>query len=181
MRLTLCNEVIKELPFAQQCALAAGLGYDGIEIAPFTLDAEAPHRLPAARRAEVRQMAADQGLAITSLHWLLVAPAGLSIATADQAVRAKTLDVVQGLVELAADLGAQVMVHGSPGARQVVADGDAARAEETMARAGEWAAKAGLVYCLEPLAARETNWATTVAEAIAKYGIDADKIYPLYA
>ena len=27
-------------------------GYDGMEIAPFTLDAEAPHRLSAARRAE---------------------------------------------------------------------------------------------------------------------------------
>ncbi len=167
MRLTLCNEVIKDLPFAQQCALTAGLGYDGIEIAPFTLDAEAPHKLLAVRRAEVRRMAADQGLAITSLHWLLIAPKGLSITTGDAAVRAKTLDVVQGLIDLAADLGAQVMVHGSPGARQVAADGDAGRAEETMAKAGEWAAKAGLVYCLEPLAARETNWATTVAEAAA--------------
>jgi D-psicose/D-tagatose/L-ribulose 3-epimerase len=167
MRLTLCNEVIKELPFAQQCALAAGLGYDGIEIAPFTLDAEAPHRLPAARRAEIRRMAEDQGLAITSLHWLLVSPKGLSITTADAATRDRTLGVMQGLIELAADLGAHVLVHGSPGQRQVVAEGDAARAEEAMVKAGEWAGKAGLVYCLEPLAERETNWATTVAEAAA--------------
>jgi sugar phosphate isomerase/epimerase len=167
MRLTLCNEVIKELPFAQQCALAAGLGYDGIEIAPFTLDAEAPHRLSAARRAELRQMATDQGLAITSLHWLLVAPAGLSITSAEPAVRARTLEVMQGLIDLAADLHAQVMVHGSPGQRRVAAEGDAARAEEAMARAAAWAAEAGVVYCLEPLAARETNWATTVAEAAA--------------
>lgn len=167
MRLTLCNEVIKDLPFAQQCALTAGLGYDGIEIAPFTLDAEAPHRLPAARRAELRRMAADQGLAITSLHWLLVAPAGLSITSGEAAVRARTLEVMQGLIELAADLHAQVLVHGSPGQRRVAAEGDAGRAEEAMAQAGAWAAQAGLVYCLEPLAARETNWATTVAEAAA--------------
>ena len=167
MRLTLCNEVIKELPFAEQCALTAALGYDGIEIAPFTLDPEAPHRLPAARRAELRRIAADQGLAITSLHWLLVAPKGLSICTGDTATRQHTLDVMQGLIELGAELHAQVLVHGSPGARQLAADGDAARAEDAMARAGEWAAQAGLVYCLEPLAARETNWATTVAEAAA--------------
>ena len=167
MRLTLCNEVIQQLSFAQQCMLVAKLGYDGIEIAPFTLDPEAPHRLVAARRAEIRRIAADQGLVITSLHWLLVAPAGLSISTADSATRARTLDVVQGLIELAADLGAQVLVHGSPAQRQLVADGDAGRAEAAMARAGEWSAKAGLVYCLEPLAAGETNWATTVAEAAA--------------
>lgn len=166
MRLTLCNEVIKDLPFARQCALTASLGYDGIEIAPFTLDPEAPHRLSAARRAEVRTQAADQGLAITSLHWLLIAPAGLSITSGDAALRGRTLDVMQGLIELAADLGAHVLVHGSPGARQVAADGDAARAEDAMAQAGAWAAGAGLVYCLEPLAARETNWCTTVEEAV---------------
>lgn len=166
MRLTLCNEVIKERDIAAQCALAAGLGYGGIEIAPFTLDAEAPHTLPAGRRAAVRRAAADAGIAVTGLHWLLVAPAGLSITTADAAARAATLDAMQRLIGLAADLGCAYLVHGSPGQRHVAAEGDAARAEEAMARAGDWAAAAGLTYCLEPLAARETNWATTVAEAI---------------
>ena len=50
MRISLCNEVVRDLDFAAQCALAAGLGYDGLEVAPFTLDAEAPHLLPASRR-----------------------------------------------------------------------------------------------------------------------------------
>ena len=49
-RLALCNEVVRELAFADQCALAKGLGYDGLEIAPFTLSDE-PHRLPPAKRA----------------------------------------------------------------------------------------------------------------------------------
>jgi sugar phosphate isomerase/epimerase len=84
----LCNEVVAELPFERQCALAAALGYDGIELAPFTLDSEAPHLLPAARRAGARRAAADAGLPIASLHWLLVAPAGLSITDADPGVRA---------------------------------------------------------------------------------------------
>ncbi|MBX6741363.1 MAG: sugar phosphate isomerase/epimerase [Acetobacteraceae bacterium] len=167
MRLTLCNEVVRNLPFARQCELAAALGYSGIEIAPFTLDAEAPHLLPASARREVRRAAADADITITSLHWLLVAPAGLSITSADAAVRARTLDVMRQLIGLAADLGARVLVHGSPAQRRVEADGDAARAEEAMARAGEWAANAGVTYCLEPLAARETNWATTIAEAAA--------------
>jgi sugar phosphate isomerase/epimerase len=35
-----------------------------------------------------------------------------------------------------------------------------------MAKAGAWAAAHGLTYCLEPLDAGQTNWATTVAEAV---------------
>jgi sugar phosphate isomerase/epimerase len=74
---------------------------------------------------------------------------------------------MERLVALAADLGATLLVHGSPGARHVAADGDAARAEDAMARAGAWAAQHGLTYCLEPLDAAQTNWCTTVAEAAA--------------
>jgi hypothetical protein len=43
--ISLCNEVLYELDFAAQCALAKGGGYDGLEIAPLTL-AEAPTGCP---------------------------------------------------------------------------------------------------------------------------------------
>ncbi len=170
MRISLCNEVLRELPFAAQARLAAALGYDGLEVAPFTLDAEAPHLLPASRRAETRRIAEGEGVPVTSLHWLLVAPAGLSITSADPALRARTLDVMQRLIGLAADLGAGLLVHGSPAQRRVAGAGDAERAEEAMARAGEWAAAAGVTYCLEPLDAGQTNWARSVAEASAIVG-----------
>ena len=49
MLISLCNEVIRELPF-EQCAFARKVGYDGLEIAPFTLGEE-PHLLPPSRRA----------------------------------------------------------------------------------------------------------------------------------
>jgi D-psicose/D-tagatose/L-ribulose 3-epimerase len=166
MRIALCNEVVAALPFREQSRLAASLGYCGLEVAPFTLDAEAPHLLPPARRTELRRMAEGEGALITSLHWLLVAPAGLSVTSADPALRARTLDVMERLIGLAADLGATLLVHGSPKQRHVAADGDAARAEDAMAKAGAWAAAHGLTYCLEPLDSGQTNWATTVAEAV---------------
>jgi sugar phosphate isomerase/epimerase len=166
MRVALCNEVVSGLPFAGQARLAASLGYAGLEVAPFTLDPEAPHLLPAGRRAELRRIAQEEGAPITSLHWLLVAPSGLSITSADPALRARTLDVMQRLIGLAADLGATLLVHGSPKQRHVAAESDAARAEEAMAMAGGWAAAHGLTYCLEPLDAGQTNWARTVAEAV---------------
>ena len=37
MKLALCNEVLAGRPLAEQCRLAAALGYQGLEIAPFTL------------------------------------------------------------------------------------------------------------------------------------------------
>lgn len=169
-RFLLCNEVVRELDVAEQCALAAGLGYDGLEIAPFTLGAE-PQRLPAARRAEVRRAAADAGVRIGSLHWLLLAPEGLSITSADPGVRSATRDAIERLVGLAVDLGAAVLVHGSPKQRELPAgEGRAdavARATEAFAWAGEAAAAAGVTYCIEPLSRRETEFVTSVAEAVA--------------
>lgn len=167
MRISLCNEVVAGLPFAEQARLAAALGYDGLEVAPFTLDAEAPHLLNAARRAEFRRMAEDAGAPITSLHWLLVAPAGLSITTADPAIRARTLDVMQRLVDLAGDLGASLLVHGSPKQRQVAAPGDIDRAEDALRLAGRLAAARAMTYCLEPLDAGQTNFCTTVEQGVA--------------
>jgi D-psicose/D-tagatose/L-ribulose 3-epimerase len=169
MRYLLCNEVVRDLDFAAQCDLAAALGYDGLEVAPFTLGHE-PHRLASARRAELRRAAADAGIRIGALHWLLVAPEGLSITTGDAGVRALTLDVMERLVELCADLGGRVVVHGSPRQRELQ-DGDRAgaieRATEAFARAGRAAEGAGVTYCIEPLSRQETEFVTSVAEAAA--------------
>jgi D-psicose/D-tagatose/L-ribulose 3-epimerase len=76
MHIALCNEVLQPLPFAEQCRLAAALGYDGLEVAPFTLAAD-PSRITDAEATVYRRIAEDHGLSIDGLHWLLVAPAGL--------------------------------------------------------------------------------------------------------
>jgi sugar phosphate isomerase/epimerase len=169
MRLGLCNEVIREMPWAAQCRFMAAVGYDGVELAPFTLGDE-PHRLPAATRGDVRRVAEDAGLEILGLHWLLVAPKGLSITSPDDAVRARTVDVIRRLVTLCADLGGHVMVHGSPAQRQV-AEGDDARdawrrARDVFAAIAPDAEAAGVTYCIEPLARAMTSFVNTVAEAM---------------
>ena len=83
MKLSLCNEVIRDLPFERQCELAAELGYEGLELAPFTFGEET-YRMPAGVRAVIRGACADAGIAISGLHWLLVAPKELSITTPDR-------------------------------------------------------------------------------------------------
>ena len=170
MRIALCNEVIAPMPFPKQCEYAAKLGYDGLEIAPYTLSEE-PHRLGSAQIAAARAAAADAGVAITGLHWLLIKPPGLSISTRDDAVRRRTVEVMLALVEQCAELGGRYLVHGSPHQRRVDA-GDSkaaalARARECFAAVAERAEKAGIVYCIEPLAADQTPLINTLAEAAA--------------
>ncbi len=168
MRVSLCNEVVRDLPIAQQAAFAAALGYDGLEIAPFTLDAEKPHAPGAETIAQVRRAAGDAGIVVSGLHWLLVAPAGLSITSADRAVQDKTREVMRGLVDLCAELGGAYLVHGSPAQRQL-APGDEAegrkRGLDFFADAARRAEPAGVTYILEPLSPDQTNYVTTVAEA----------------
>ncbi len=167
MRLSLCNEVIREFDFARQCDYAAALGYAGLEIAPFTL-AEDPTRLPATRVAEIRRALADAGLACSGLHWLLVAPPGLSITTADEATRARTTEILRRMIGLCAELGGAYLVHGSPAQRRL--DGDAyaaARGEAAWAAIADDAARAGIVYCLEALAPPDADFVNTIAEAAA--------------
>jgi D-psicose/D-tagatose/L-ribulose 3-epimerase len=168
MRISLCNEVIGEFDFAAQCALAREFGYDGIEIAPFTVSDDPP-RLTAAQRKDIRKIAADQGLAITSLHYLLRAPAGLSITSVDSAQRSRTVQVMRGLCTLAADLGAKILVHGSPDQRKLANDTDEdgrKRGADCFAAVADAAALAGVVYCIEPLSRDQTAFVNTIEEAV---------------
>ena len=167
MNILLCNEVVRELSFARQCDLAAKLGYDGLELAPFTLS-DAPHELTDGEVAALRRTAVDAGITVGSLHWLLVAPKGLSITTGDATVRARTIDVMRRLIAMCAALGGRVLVHGSP-AQRGLPDGDEddarQRGRDCFAAIAADAEAAGVTYCIEPLAPRETNFINHVAEA----------------
>ena len=168
MRIALCNEVIAPMPFPAQCAYAAKLGYDGIEVAPYTLSEE-PHRMGSARIAALRSATEEAGIAVTGLHWLLMRPAGLSISTRDDAVRRRTVDVMLALIDLCAELGGRYLVHGSPQQRRIDAgdtrDAALARARDCFGAVAERAAKAGVVYCIEPLAPEATPLINTLEEA----------------
>ena len=168
MRIALCNEVIAPMSFPKQCEYARKLGYDGLEIAPYTLSEE-PHRLGAAQLAAARAAAQDAGISITGLHWLLLKPAGLSISTKDEKTRSRTIDVMLAFIDQCAELGGRYLVHGSPHQRRID-PGDTraaalARAQECFAAVAERAQKAGVVYCIEPLSSEQTPLINTLEEA----------------
>jgi sugar phosphate isomerase/epimerase len=168
MRIALCNEVIAPMSFPKQCEYAAKLGYDGLEIAPYTLSDE-PHRMGAAQIAAARSAAEDCGIAVTGLHWLLVKPAGLSISTRDDAVRKKTVEVMHTLIDQCAELGGKYLVHGSPHQRRIdpgeTRAAAMARARDSFGAVAEHASKVGVVYCIEALSSEQTPLINTLEEA----------------
>jgi D-psicose/D-tagatose/L-ribulose 3-epimerase len=167
MYISLCNEVVAELPFERQCELAAQQGYDGIELAPFTLGEE-PHRLPAAERERLRRVAEQAGVPIRSMHYLMRAPQGLSITSLDGTQRQRSVAVMRALCEMASDLGARVLVHGSPDQRRLTPGSEAEcrkHGVDSFSDVAAAAAASGVVYCIEPLSRDQTAFVNTVAEA----------------
>ncbi len=169
MKFALCNEMFESRPMAEVCPVAHKLGYDGIEIAPFTLAPSARDVTPRARK-EARRTIEDHGLETVGLHWLFAGPTGLHMTTTDKQVWGRTRDYLSCLLDLCSDLGGKVLVLGSPKQRSIVEgqtqDGAWQRAVELLSSVLDKAGSLALTICLEPLSPVETNFINTVAEGI---------------
>src|SRR3954466_4082496 len=119
IRLGICNELFEGWEFGEVCRTVKALGYEGLEIAPFTLAPRITDVSPQ-RRRELRAMVEDAGLATIGLHWLLAKTEGFYLTTPDAAVRRKTADYLVALAEATRDLGGELMVLGSPKQRDLL-------------------------------------------------------------
>jgi len=169
MKFAICNETYQNQPFDQVCADVKACGYDGIEIAPFTLKDD-PRDLTEQDAADVARTAGEAGLDVVGLHWLLVKPPGLHITTADDSVRTKTTDFLRHLAHLCKAMGGNVMVFGSPKQRNVgdgVAYEDAfKRAADVFREVSQTCGDLGVTLALEPLGPEEGNFMVTTAETV---------------
>lgn len=169
MRYAICNELFEGWDYRRVVEFVAATGYDGLEIAPFTFG-ETVEAITAEQRREIRRIAADRGIALTGLHWLLVKPEGLHLLHPDEPVRQRTVDHLRRLIDFCADIGGEVMVFGSPNQRSVPPGVDPAegwrRGRDGFAACGPAAAARGVTLCLEALPADLTNFLTTNAEVI---------------
>src|SRR4051794_3526361 len=113
VRYAICNETFEGWEHERVCRLLAELGYQGLEMAPFTL-AERITDVPAERRRELRRQAEDCGLTLLGLHWLLARTQGLQLTSPEEGVRQATAAYLVELARCCADLGGDVLVFGSP-------------------------------------------------------------------
>ena len=167
MRFAICNELFENWSFDDVCRYVKSVGYDGLELAPFTL-APLITDLDRGTRTELRQQAADAGVEIIGLHWLLAKTEGFHLTSPDPAVRARTADYLGALARAACDLGGDLMVFGSPKQRSlspgVSWDQAFDFAADTFRRAMPGVADHGVRICMEPLAPVETDFINTCAE-----------------
>ncbi len=167
-KLAICNETFPDLDWVETCRFVAQTGYDGIEIAPFTLGKDV-RDIPSHARRAYRATAERNGLAVVGLHWLLVSPQGLSLTTPDDALRGKTAAYLAALADFCADIGGQTLVLGSPNQRRIAGGETAQTATARLMRSLEPALircqTHGLTLCLEPLPAPEADLILTLAAA----------------
>ena len=167
LSIALCNEVVRGLSFRKQCSFARAVGYNSLEIAPFTLGND-PNSIDFKNVDKYRRIAEEEGIAISGLHWLLAAPGNLSITSRDQDVHRRTLEMGRSLIALCRDLGGQYLVHGSPAQRKLDAgfeDEGRKRGAAYFAELADEASIAKVDYIIEPLSQNITNFITTVDEA----------------
>jgi sugar phosphate isomerase/epimerase len=169
MKFAICNEQFEGWDFDRVCRYVKSVGYEGLEVAPFTL-APLITDVGPPRRAELRQQANDAGVEILGLHWLLAKTDGLYLTSPDAAVRRRTASYLVALGEACRDLGGSLMVFGSPKQRSllpgVTSDQAYQWAAETFRAALPAIADSGVTLCMEPLSPAETDFVNTCADAV---------------
>jgi D-psicose/D-tagatose/L-ribulose 3-epimerase len=173
-RFATCNELFQDMPLPQVCQEVRALGYEGLELAPYTLSSD-PASLTPAERTTIRQTISDHGLTFVGLHWLLAAPPGLQMAARDESLRKRTWDYVKDLIDLCADLNesrkSPVVVFGSPKQRSTNAGLTPKEAvaifTEGMASVAPHAQSRGVTLLVEALGSDQTDVVNTLEQAVA--------------
>lgn len=179
MKIAFCNEVFGDWPLEKQFACVRETGYDGVELAPFSLD-EAfvsgrektadVKRISASKRSEIRKTAEKNQLAVSGLHWLLAKTNGLHLTSGDEATRALTVDYFKELIRFGSDVGGSYLVLGSPVQRNILPDSTYQealdRAASVLSELLPLLEQTGQILGLEPLAPVETNFLNTARQAL---------------
>ena len=151
---------------ADSCRKAAALGFDAIELFPPQPDAIAPEDLRRLLEGYKLKLAAVGTGAGWVKHKLL-------LTAADPAVRAKAVEFVGAIIDLAGRCGAPAII----GSMQGRWSGEASRADTTgllvdaLNELGDRAKPYGVPLIYEPLNRYETNIANTLADGVKLIGL----------
>jgi sugar phosphate isomerase/epimerase len=169
MRIGICNEIFKDWLIEDVFEYIKKIGYQGLEIAPFTL-ADDISLLPSSEIDKIINISEKTGIKIIGTHWLLVKPEGLSISTREKSIREKTSQYLCKLVEFTSKIGGEIMVFGSPKQRRINEGQSYKEVKENLKEVIlpvlELCEKNKVYLCIEPLARTETNFINKAEEAI---------------
>lgn len=171
MRFSICNEIFADKDFEDVCQIISKIGYEGVEIAPFTFSKDIRFFFKKERK-EIAKIADSYDITICAMHWLLKSPDGLSITTPDRKVFLQTIDYLNELLKFADQIGCNTLVFGSPLQRKILPEWNyaesKARAIKLLQEVSETAKDLNdeLTIAFEPLSSEWTNFGNTVEESI---------------
>ncbi|MBI5094747.1 MAG: sugar phosphate isomerase/epimerase [Candidatus Hydrogenedentes bacterium] len=170
MKFGICSEIFKDWnDIPRTMSYVKEAGYDGIEIAPFTL-AQHVTDIPAATRRMIVESARKADLDVLGIHWVLVGPEGLHINSPDEAVRSRTSQYLVDLAHFCGDVGGKLIIFGSPKQRNVheslTYDQALDFTVESFTKVLPVCAERGVTICMEPLTHLETNFCISAEETV---------------
>lgn len=170
MRFGICSEIFEAWhDIERTIEYVKEVGYDGLEIAPFTLSQYVTD-IPDTVRKTIVKKARAVDLDIIGLHWLLVGPENVHLTHPDESIRERTAQYLIDLTNFCGDVGGSIMVFGSPKQRNLeegVSFEDAMNhAVSVFEKALPVCEKHGVTICMEPLSPKETNFCQTVEETV---------------
>jgi len=155
VKFAICNEIFQDWELEQQFETAAEVGFDGIEIAPFTIS-DSVRKISEEQRQQIRDLSKQYGLEVAGLHWLLAGTTGYHATDPNPEIRARTAEYMKDLVRFGVEIGGSMEVVGSPKQRNVqegVTYEDAWEwFKEGLAGAAQVEGAEDYMICIEPLA-----------------------------
>jgi D-psicose/D-tagatose/L-ribulose 3-epimerase len=168
----LCNEIVRDFSWPEQCDIIGSAGYKGVEIASFTLVEKGVQEISGDERKQMVRDMKNAGISCAGLHWLLTPPPeGLHFTTPDVQLRSKTVDYLNELIDFCGDIEGEVMVFGSPPQRATTGGLSVAEATkyfaEGLAKVADHAKERGIKILIEPLPSNQTDVVNTLEEAVS--------------
>lgn len=172
MRIGIWQEHFVPLSVEETFAVLAELGYDAIQVTPWTFSDVAPAVDPEAVE-RVRAAAEDARIEIDGIARVFGPQEGYHISHPDVTVRERTVDYLADLIGFCGALGGSVLTFGSPRQRSVPEGSTRSEAwDRAVATIGDPAVTgaleaAGVELGIEPLHPGSTDFINTTPEAVA--------------
>ncbi|MEM3569441.1 MAG: sugar phosphate isomerase/epimerase [Thermoproteota archaeon] len=168
MKLSICNEMFSGMEVTEVFPRVKRFGYDGVEIAPFTIAGNV-EKISMEKRSEIRRKALENDIEVVGTHWVLVCDRNVNLFSSSGEANREAVDYLKKIVEFTSDIGGKIVVFGSPKQRNVPSKEVFRQAWKSAVyvfrEIGDFASGRMVTLCIEPLSSDQTSFINNVSEA----------------